>query len=193
MHEIHHTEGFILKSTNSAEANKLYWIFTKKFGTIMVAAQSVRAEKSKLKGHLHDYGHITLDVVRGRELWRITNAQMLIPVPFSLPFSLKRLYARTLDAIFRLHQVEEPHEKLYEHLVSFLAYLEKETISPVNAKYLDTVSLVRILSLLGYREETESMKPYISGSFREALELMNEEINTQLIQESQEALKQSHL
>ena len=41
-HTIYNTEGFILKSLNFGEANKYFFIFTKDFGLIKAAAQSVR-------------------------------------------------------------------------------------------------------------------------------------------------------
>ncbi len=46
-HSIYHTEGFVIASQDTGEANKYYKIYTKDFGLIGATAQGVRHLKSK--------------------------------------------------------------------------------------------------------------------------------------------------
>ncbi len=193
MHEIHHTEGFILAVTDVKEANRLFRIFTKDFGTISAMAQSVRREQSKLKGHLPLYGFTYLDVVRGRDMWRITSARLKTNVPFDLKQKQKRLYARTLEAIDRLYRGEEPHEELFTHTTQLLTLLETEHFSNEQLQFLDTLSLVRLFYFLGYLERDALIAAVTSGTLAQALQTIDETKHRLLVQKSHEALKASHL
>ncbi len=74
MHHIYHTEGIILGSKAYGEAGKCYYIFTKDLGMIFASAQGVRKISSKLRYVLQDFSYIKLDLVRGKDFWRLTSA-----------------------------------------------------------------------------------------------------------------------
>ncbi len=75
MHSIVTTEGFVLDSKPYGEAGKLLFIFTKDYGFIVTTAQGIRLEKSKLRYFVQDYGLYNFSFVKGKEYWRLTNAQ----------------------------------------------------------------------------------------------------------------------
>ncbi|HSE56766.1 MAG TPA: recombination protein O N-terminal domain-containing protein [Candidatus Paceibacterota bacterium] len=193
MHEIHHTEGFILHTSDAGEANTLFHIFTKDLGRITATAQSLRREQSKLRGHLALYAHVALDVVQGRAVWRIIAARSLDDLPFSLPLPVRRLYGRTLEVLNRLCQGEEPHEALFVHVAEFTALIRERALSVVERKFLDTISVVRMLSALGYLEQDAAVHIATSGTLAEALARIDEASNKILIERAHEAFKASHL
>ncbi len=193
MHEIYHTEGFIVRMTDLGEANTLFRIFTRDFGLITATAQSLRREKSKLRGHLSLYAFIALDVVRGRDLWRITAVRTIDDLPFSMPLRSKRIYGRTLEAVDRLYHGEEPHKLVFSHMQELTQLLKEKTFSEQELKFLDTLSVTRLLAHLGYLKETEVVAQFTQSLFTVALAGMDESINRTLISQSQEALKASHL
>ena len=74
MHHIYHTEGIILGSKNYGEAGKYYSIFTRDLGMIYASAQGVRKMSSKLRFILQDFSYVKVDLVQGRDFWRVTSA-----------------------------------------------------------------------------------------------------------------------
>ncbi len=194
MHEIHKTEGFILHSKEAGEANKLYWIFTKDFGTILATAQSVRAESSKLKGHLSDFGNIYLEAVRGKDLWRITNAYMKDDLPFSLEARAKRVYGRTLQTLLRLSGTEGEDEKLFLHIVDLAETLKKNFYTDEELNFLDTLSITKLLRLSGYlAQESEHEDLLFAVPLSLALSRMTLEKNKELIVFAEHAFTESQL
>ena len=73
MHHIYHTEGIILGSRNFGETGKYYSIFTRDLGMISASAQGVRKMSSKLRFVLQDFAYLKIDLVKGKDFWRITN------------------------------------------------------------------------------------------------------------------------
>ena len=74
MHHMYHTEGIILGSRNYDEAGKYYSIFTRDLGMIQASAQGVRKMSSKLRFILQDYSYVKVDLVKGKDFWRVTSA-----------------------------------------------------------------------------------------------------------------------
>src|SRR3989338_4347951 len=75
MNPIHTTPGFIIASRPYGETGKILSIFTRDIGLVGAVAQGIRLEKSKLRYHTQDYSFGTFSFVRGRELWRLTDAR----------------------------------------------------------------------------------------------------------------------
>src|SRR3989344_2260267 len=73
MHHIYHTEGIILGSRNFGEAGKYYNVFTRDLGMIYATAQGVRKISSKLRFVLQDFVYLKIDLVQGKDFWRVTS------------------------------------------------------------------------------------------------------------------------
>ncbi len=73
MHHIYHTEGIILGSKNFGEAGRYYFIFTRELGMIYASAQGVRKMSSKLRFVLQDFAYLKIDLIQGKDFWRITS------------------------------------------------------------------------------------------------------------------------
>ncbi len=130
MYHIHHTRGLVLWSMPTGESNRFYKIFTEELGLVGVSAQSVREEKSKLRYVLQDFSWVTLDLVRGKEVWRITSAgegrNLSIIKGDHACF---KLFARMCLLVLRLVHGEGREDNLFHDLVSMTEFLEKDVTS----------------------------------------------------------------
>jgi recombinational DNA repair protein (RecF pathway) len=143
---VYSTRGFILGSSPSGEASKIFLIYTSDFGLVRARAQSVRMLSSKLRYNLEDYSFGTFSLVRGREVWRLTGAEKQ-----ELPEKLSLVRARVLNLVKRLVQGEEKNEKLFNTL---LAVTGKEMSEPtILSQILDALGYLDTVSLKGASEK----------------------------------------
>jgi DNA repair protein RecO len=195
MHHIHHTNAIILGSRNKGEANRSFVLLTRELGLIHAVAQGVRYQKSKLRYALQDFSHAKIDLVRGRETWRITSASAVNS--FSnvrkTSFGVK-LQGNIAKLLRRLIQGEEAvHASLYDDVLAVFNYLDRDD---VDARVFETAELclvLRILKHLGYLSDGERFKDYVGDSFSlDAIDYSKFEKKT-IIFEINRALKESHL
>jgi hypothetical protein len=84
MYHKHTTFAFVLNVSPSGEKNHFITLFTREFGMIRAKAQSVRVADSKLRYALQEFSYIEVSLVKGKEIWRITNALPVYNVYFEL-------------------------------------------------------------------------------------------------------------
>ena len=197
MHNIYTTEGFILKSANFGEANKYFFIFTKEFGLIKAAAQSVRQLKSKLRYGLTDYSLVEVSVVRGREIWRLTSALE----KFSLEISNKEgnsekflLLSRIFSLLLRLLHGEEKNDLLFDSVKEGMIFLKKEELKQEDLVNFECILALRILSALGYIGKMTDFDQFtLSPYFTQELLTAMSTLKTRAILEINKSLKETHL
>jgi recombinational DNA repair protein (RecF pathway) len=191
MHTIHTTEGFILKSLNFGEANRYFFIFSQEFGLIKSTAQSVRQLKSKLRYGLEDYSLSLLSVVRGREVWRITNAEKLIKI--SEPERLS-LLSRLFSLLLRLLHGEEKNERLFAHLRAGVDFLVTANLMSEDLSNFECIMALRILSALGYIGQLGDFDQFIQSPYftPELLTAMST-LKSRAILEINKSLHETHL
>lgn len=125
MYHIYHTRGVILGSVPIGESNRFYKIFTEEMGLVHATAQAVREAKSKLRYSLQDFSWASFDLVKGREVWRITSAQGIenetwgTPTTSALPGSpdLPRMLGRS--GLPKWSGVSEHDEQSAENRILF--------------------------------------------------------------------------
>jgi hypothetical protein len=177
MYTIHTTPGFIISSRPYGEAGKMLQIFTRDLGLVLAAAPGIRFEKSKLRYHTKDYSFGTFSLVRGKEFWRLVNAQehevrsteteeidsriiskahffLLRTADFGLPVRLAVLLRRLL-------QGEESHPELFDCLEATMN-MSRE-ISVERLPELESLTALRILNLLGYIGDSEVIRPFVTS------------------------------
>jgi len=191
---IYQTEGLILGSTPVGEANKLFFILTEEFGFIVAVAQGIRELKSKLRYSLQDLSYGRIDLVRGKEIWRITNAEPVNGYHKILSDSDKtRFITRILSLLRRLLHGEEQNQDLYNTLKSIFSFLEKEECSTEDLSNLEIMSNLKILYHLGYFEGSGMFSTIIAmPPSRDVFELVVP-IRKHALAEINESLRESHL
>lgn len=142
-YSVYTTRGFILGSTPSGEASKIYYIYTEDFGLICAKAQSVRLLTSKLRFNLQEYSFGTFSLVRGKEIWRLIGVGDKV-----YRSDLVQMEARVLNLVKRLVFGEEKNSTLFEILVFMTQGIESRDHSDLLA--FEHLILVHILSCLGY-------------------------------------------
>ena len=166
MHHIYHTHGFILGSRNMGEANKMLSIYTREMGLVRCAAQGIRLNKSKLRFALQDFSYVRVDLVRGRDLWRVTSGSNINS--FSYARTNKQsllLIARISKLIERLCDGEEANEKIFDDFIQSLYLMDDEQISTETREALELHLVLRIMHTLGYIGDSEILTEYLALSF----------------------------
>jgi len=175
MHHIHHTEGIILGSRNFGEAGKCYYIFTRDLGMIYASAQGVRKMSSKLRYILHDFAYVKIDLVQGKDFWRITTGSKTSELEdLTQKLEILAIFAKIAGLLRRLLTGVEKNEPLFTGLLDGLSLLQGAKSSN-ELKSIETNIVLLILDKLGYVESTRIKDR------AEAINIINQ------------ALKQSHL
>lgn len=197
MYAIQTTKGLIIDSRPYGEAGKLLSIFTRDFGLVLATAQGIRLERSKLRYHAQEHSFGEYSLVRGKEFWRLTSASMTNGGGYGRLQSgkAKELMVRISVLLRRLLHGQESHPELYDIVESCHAFLEDSgDLSVEIALTLESVTVLRMLSALGYVGDEASLKDVLGSSrlTRDDIEAwsgkrlnMNKHIN--------KALKESHL
>lgn len=193
MHHIYHTEGIILGSRNFGEAGRYYYIFTRDLGMIYASAQGVRKMSSKLRFVLQDFAYLKIDLVQGKDFWRITNASKTNlleqitkkPETFKVFFNISRLLKRLLVGI-------EPNEALFIDLLQYLSILEKAE-KEEDLRNIETIAVLRIINNLGYIGTNDILETFIKSPFEENLIFEASKSRRTILSEINKALKETHL
>lgn len=191
-HHIYHTRGFILASQAIGESNRFYKIFTEELGLIGGSAQSVREGKSKLRYTLQDYSMVTVDLVRGKEVWRIISAGTLRPFETIKENAPRlKLFARFCAFLSRLLQGEGRDQELFDEIVRVADFLEKEKLPQELALSFETLTALRVLVHLGYIDP-DGYEQFLGPDAYDNLSRF-ENIRLEVLPKINEALNASHL
>lgn len=193
-HHIYHTRGIILGSVPIGESNRFYKIFTEELGLVGASAQSVRKEESKLRYVLQDFSFINVDLVRGKEVWRITSAGEEASFLAIKGDTVRlKLFARMCALLSRLIHGEGREDELFLDLLGALLFLEQIAIPAELTLSFETLATLRSLVWLGYLDP-ESYERFLEPGMW-SLEVLNEfeKIRTKVIPAINEALHSSQL
>ncbi len=176
------------------ESNKMYWLFTKELGLVRAVATGVRKPAAKLRGQLVDYTFINVDLVKGRDLWRLISARGDFD-PLEINTQLARPYVRTLATIERFLIDEGVHEELFEHILECGQYLNdlKNHLEDIDPKVYDTLAIWRTLVHLGYIAIEEDELPYFNLPFHQSLNIIDEETRKKFNILVNKIIKETHL
>ncbi len=149
------TKGFVLKKSDSGEADRIFTIFTKDFGKLEILAKAIRKIGSKLRGGMEIFYLSDIEFIQGKTHKTLTDA-ILIESFLNLRKDLKRLkiafdISEMIDSLIR---GEEKDEKIWKLL--------KETSERLNNKIYLSIKecwliyyyfLWNFLSILGYKPQ----------------------------------------
>lgn len=193
-HHIYHTRGVILSSTPAGESNRFYKIFTEELGLVGATAQAVREGKSKLRYTLQDFSLVTVDLVRGKEVWRIVSAGVWRSLENIKrdPVRIKIL-ARFYALLLRLLQGEGRDQELFTEIVGVAEFLEKQIIPQELVLSFETLTMLRTLVHLGYMDGAGYEQFLESGAYTNVLLEEFELVRAGALSKINEALSASHL
>ncbi len=188
-YHIYQTTGFVIGSTPYGEADKLAFLFTEDLGLVQAVAKSVRSEKSKLKYSLQDFTYVRADLVRGKEVWRVTDSQEIARIsPNNGPEK-----ARTLAGVFsllrRFIHGEDRDDETFRIVRDVFFFLLREKVSPEELKNLEILAALCVLSSLGYIEYGD----FTEGKFTQETLALFAPHRTEALKKIKQALTESHL
>jgi len=129
------TEGLILKSYEQKENDLVFKIWTREFGIIFCLATGIRKIQAKLRMKMQVNRLVTITVVHGKEIWRLTGAEEILI--FNSESKSKILNSENLNPVLllgnmleknsiitecvsRFLPVEKSHKKLFDKLKNIL-------------------------------------------------------------------------
>lgn len=193
MHHIYHTEGIILGSRNHGEAGKYFHIFTRDLGLVYASASGVRKMSSKLRFVLQDFACVKVDLVRGKDFWRVTSASK----SNTLETITKRketleIFQKISKLLKRLLAGEEANEALFVDTFNGLLVLEKAKTKE-ELSNIEVVLVLRILGNLGYIGESKNLENLIKSPFEEGIVFEVAKSRPEILKQINKALKETHL
>lgn len=193
MHHIYHTHGFILSSRNVGEANKVFTIYTRELGLVKAVCQGIRLGKSKNRFALQDFYYANIDLVRGKEVWRITTAKPINSFPFARANRDSiLLIARVSSLLDRLCKGEESNIEIFDDFVQALYILDSD-LEKEKREALELHLVLRVMNSLGYIGDNKIFNKYLSSSFEDSKieDLLKE--RQSIILSINKAISESHL
>ena len=159
-HRLHHTEAILLGSRDYGEANRLLYLLTPDLGLVLTAVQGVRQPASKLRGHLSDYSHLRVSLVRGRGIWRLTSAEVVIDQVSALDSTQKSWWWRLCHLARRLIHGEESQPELFTRFIYWATDLNQtDDLSQLQHHGLrHHLELLHLLGYVPYQEFVQSAK-----------------------------------
>lgn len=193
-HHIYHTRGIVLSSVDTGESNRFYKIFTEELGLVGATAQSVRAEKSKLRYALQDFSFVNVDLVRGKEVWRIVSAGVCEPLNEIKGDPLRtKIFARFCALLLRMLHGEVRDEALFGEVVKVIVFIETCAVKESNIDSIEALFTFRVLAHLGYLDPVGFERFLREDAYTEDALQELEKVLASIVLKINEALRASHL
>ncbi len=193
-YRMYRTKAYVLRRWNRDESSVLVSLYTEEFGHIQAHAQGIREPHSKLRSSLQLFASITVELVRGKKMWRITN--VIIDTypwyPGLYQSQVSPLIARTFSLLERLTPGEESNPEIFRVCGSLYSLAHNKEISLETKDTLEILVVLRILACLGYID-SERYKKYIYSTDDSALVLEVQKEKRNLVTVINEGLRESHL
>ena len=163
MHHIYHTNSIVLDTFPTGEADMTILLFTKELGMISAVAKSVRSAKSKLKYSLQIGSISKIDLVRGKQVWRIISATPVDRINI-LDQETRRVVAKSFRFIKRMVDKEKEEKGIYADLEALLFSTKKgHTLEKLSE--IELVFYLRSLFRLGYIADSLEFKDLLVGEY----------------------------
>lgn len=164
-HYIYNTEAIILRGFDVGESSRFINILTKDLGLIGAKAQGLRELKSKLRYSLQDFSHSQVNLVRGKDIWRITSASKKDSYDeLFLDKSKILVFVEVLSFINRLIKGEEHSKDIFDLVLSSALFLAQNEFDEKNLIRLELIIKIRILYHLGYLDPGKEFLPFVEFS-----------------------------
>lgn len=185
------TPAFLVFQAQSGEADKFLYLYTKDFGMVHAIGKSVRVLQSKLKSSLEEGNFLSASLVRGRDIWRLTDTTIEEKLPF--PGKEFNLFLKILRLLKSMVAGEEKNEKLFLVLQETFEFLRQSKTPEKMLPALECVAVVRILDALGYGREEVDWGISTTETITETLLKTAEKNKKTIISLINKSLKESHL
>ncbi len=149
--------AIVLGKRETGETDRLYTLYTRENGKLMVMAKGVRKPTAKLASQLENGSRVGVTVIKGRGMGKLAGA--IAEARYSALRSEYEIYQSilsTLDRVRTLTEVEENDIRIYDLLQQFLEL--SDTLVKEGKKeqflFLREAFLLKLYSFLGYEINT---------------------------------------
>lgn len=167
-----------MRKKDFGEADRLFTIFTEKFGKISAAARGARHLKSKLRYNLETFSHSRFGLVAGKSAvggWRIVDAEE-INIHKKILSSSENLavFSRVACFVDRMAQGEDKNIFLWNKIKEILVFLggkelDKKELQNLEIKFLfDILKNLGYIDIQGYKTNKEAVS-VINKAIRESM------------------------
>lgn len=193
-HHIYHTKALILGSRPKGEANKVFVLYTRELGLVHATAQSIRHSRSRLRYALQEYAYVHVDLVRGRDVWRVTSATSQESFQtlrsnhdsFVIMHNIFRL-------IERLCTGEEANPDIFDDVLTACLFLNESDKDEREREIAELCLVLRTLHNLGYIGTPSAFEKILYGAFNTAVFSQEELPKKSILFEINRALRESQL
>ena len=163
MHHIYHTNSIILDTFPTGEADMTILLFTKELGMILAVAKSVRSAKSKLRYSLQIGSVSKVDLVKGKQVWRVISATPIDRINI-LDTETRAVVAKAVRFVKRMVDKEKEERGIYSDLESLL-FSTKKGHSKEKLAEIELVFYLRSLFGLGYIANNTEFRDILSREY----------------------------
>lgn len=194
-HHIYQTTGFVLGSFSTGEADCFISLLTNDLGVVSAMAKSVRNIRSKLRYSLQEGSYSRIALVRGKEIWRITDAEEIARISPVEDFGKVRVFSAISALVRRFVHGEERDEILFEIVHDIFFFLKENHLSEEELSDTEILAGLRILAALGYVDIESSKWIELRGTQKMSLETLQafKPFRSQAIKKIREAIQNSHM
>jgi recombinational DNA repair protein (RecF pathway) len=148
-----------------------------------------------LRYSLQEFSHSDFALVRGKELWRITNAREKSNVFFKLRDKEKvlELSLRVLALVERFVQGEERNETLFNEIHGALTFFQETEMTDADATHAEYIFTLKILHDLGYGTESKKLRHFIESPWSRGLLEEMKASSTEAKDHIGRSMRESHL
>ena len=156
------TEAIVLKRVSFGEADRLVTVFSRNRGKLTLLAKGIRRLTSRKKGHLELFCQLKLQIVNGKNLDIITEAETINNFS-NLRRNLNRVRIAylLLELVDKLTAENQEHPDVYQLLLANLSRLDSQQASSDLIEKFET----NLLSVLGFglpsRPDRASLEAHI--------------------------------
>ena len=142
MYTIYTTPALILSATPHGDNDMILVLLTKEFGLLRAVANGLRKEASKLRFSLQPFSVSDVSLVKGKSMWRVTNASHIQSLLGDKNNVLEKIRLTVIKLVYG-----EEVGGLYDIIVDGV------TSDVGDNDSLEIIIVLRILNELGYVEE----------------------------------------
>ena len=141
---------------------------------------------------MQDFAYVKIDLVQGKDFWRITSASKTNKLEqlsknsgtFEVVSNIAKLLKRLLAGV-------EPNQALFSDLINGFSVLEKS--GKEELQNIEIILVLRILNNLGYIGDNAVLQNLIKSPFEENLIFEVSKSKSQVLNQINKALKETHL
>lgn len=143
-------EAVVLRHQEYGEADRILTLFSREQGKLRCIAKGVRKIRSRKAGHIQPFSCAKMMLARGRNMWIITQAELINAYPALQENLVILSYASyVIELLDRFTYEEGPNQALYRLLIRTLDRLTTAEHPDMVVRYYD----MRLVDLMGFRPQ----------------------------------------